>query len=78
MNVDDLNKLPLEQLRTIKNKNLSLFAFLAISDLSVFYHSMYTEKWLLLFAAFGVFIASLSLYDNYRISRQVLLQLETR
>lgn len=78
MNVDDLNKLPLEQLRTIKNKNLTLFAFLAISDLSVFYHSMYTEKWLLLFAAFGVFIASLSLYDNYRISRQVLLQLETR
>lgn len=77
MNVDHLNKLPLEELRIIKNKNLVLFSLLTISDLSVFYHSMYTEKWLLLFAAFGVFIASLSLYDNYRISKDLILQLES-
>lgn len=76
MNVDDLKKLPLEQLRIIRNKNLLLFNMLAISDLAVFYHSMHTEKWLLLFATFGIFIASFSLYDNYRISRELVLQQE--
>ena len=76
MNVDDLKKLPLEQLRIIRNKNLLLFNILAISDLAVFYHSMHTEKWLLLFATFGIFVASFSLYDNYRISRDVVLHRE--
>lgn len=76
MNVDDLKNLPLEQLRTIRNKNLLFFNTLAISDLAVFYHSMHTEKWLLLFATFGIFVASFSLYDNYRISRDMVLQRE--
>ena len=76
MNVDDLKNLPLEQLRAIRNKNLIFFNTLALSDLAVFYHSMHTEKWLLLFATFGIFVASFSLYDNYRISRDMVLQRE--
>lgn len=78
MNVDDLNKLPLEELRIIRNKNLVLFNILAIGDLAVFYHSMYTEKWLLLFVTFGIFVASLSLYDNYRFSRDMVSRLESQ
>lgn len=78
MNVDDLNKLPLEELRIIRNKNLLLFNVLAIGDLAVFYHSLYTEKWLLLFATFGIFVVSLSLYDNYRYSRDLVLRLESQ
>jgi len=77
MNVDDLTRLPLEQLRTIRNKNLLIFNALAISDLGVFYHSMYTEKWLLLFATFGIFVAGLSLYDNYRYLRDMVIRLES-
>jgi len=78
MNVDDLNKLPLEELRIIRNKNLILFNVLVVTDLAVFYHSMYTEKWVLLFATFGIFIVSLSLYDNYRYSRDMVLRLESQ
>jgi len=78
MNVDDLNKLPLEELRIIRNKNLIIFNLLVIVDLAVFYHSMYTENWLLVFATFGVFIVSLSLYDNYRYSRDLILRLESQ
>ena len=78
MNVDDLNKLPLEELRNIRNKNLVLFNVLAFGDLAVFYHSMYTEKWLLLFATLGIFIVTLSLYDNYRYSRDLVMRLESQ
>lgn len=72
MNVDDLKKLPLEQLRKIRNKNLLLFNLLAIGDLTVFYHSLHTEKWFLLFVAFGIFVACISLYDNYKIADDLL------
>lgn len=72
MNVDDLKKLPLEQLRKIRNKNLLLFNLLAIGDLTVFYHSLHTEKWFLLFASFGIFVACISLYDNYKIADDLL------
>ena len=76
MNVDDLKKLPLEQLRTIRNKNLIIFNLLALSDLAVFYHSLESEKWLLLFTAFGIFVASFSLYDNYKITDNLLAKLK--
>lgn len=74
MNVDDLTRLPLEELRIVRNKNLVLFNILTISDLAVFYHSMYTEKWLLLFATFGIFIACFSLYDNYKLTDDLLTE----
>lgn len=76
MNVDDLKKLSLEQLRRIRNKNLLLFNILALGDLAVFYHSMYVENWLLLFPTFGIFVATFALYDNYQISRDMILLLE--
>jgi hypothetical protein len=41
-------------------------------DLIVFYHSLFSENWILLFFSFGFFVASLALYDNYRLSREML------
>lgn len=71
MNLDDLTKLPFDELRRIQNKNLTLFRVLTLIDLLVFYHSLFAEKWLLLFLSFGVFVGSLSLYDNYRLARDL-------
>lgn len=72
MNAEDLSKLTFDELNHIKNKNFALFNILVIADLIVFYHSLYTEKWLLVFLTFGIFISTFALYDNYRISRDLL------
>jgi len=72
MKVEDLTKLSLEDLTRIKNKNLSFFLLLLAIELIVFYTSLYTENWISLFLSLGLFIASLSLYDNYKISKILL------
>jgi hypothetical protein len=72
MNVNDLTKLTVDDLRRIKNKNLMFFHALVAFDLVVFYISLFTENWVLLFISFGFFVAGLALYDNYRVSRDML------
>jgi hypothetical protein len=72
MNVNDLTKLTVDDLRRIKNKNFLFFNSLVALDLIVFYHSLFSENWILLFFSFGFFVASLALYDNYRLSREML------
>jgi hypothetical protein len=77
MRVEDLAKLSVNQLASIRNKNLVFFNVLTILDLGVFYHSLVHEKWFILFLTFGVFVASLALFDNYRIAQHVLEQQKT-
>jgi len=72
MKVEDLTKLSFEDLTRIKNKNLTFFLILLLIELIVFYTSLYAENWLSLFLSLGLFIASLSLYDNYKISKFLL------
>lgn len=74
MRIEDLAKLSVNQLASIRNKNLMLFNVLTILDLGVFYHSLVHENWFTLFLSFGVFVASLALFDNYRIAQQVIQQ----
>lgn len=76
MNVNDLTKLTVDDLRKIKNKNYLFFNSLVALDLIVFYHSLFSENWILLFFSFGFFVASLALYDNYRLSREMLERTE--
>lgn len=76
MNVNDLTKLTVDDLRKIKNKNYLFFNSLVALDLIVFYHSLFSENWILLFFSFGFFVASLALYDNYRLSREMLERCE--
>lgn len=75
MKVEDLTKLSFDDLNRIKNKNLSFFLVLLVLELGVFYTSLYTENWISLFLSLGLFIASLSLYDNYKISKSLLEKL---
>ena len=77
MNVDDLARLTVCELRKVKNKNFLFFNALAISDLVVFYHSLYFENWAMLFLSFGVFVAGLALYDNYKVSLRFLNEAES-
>jgi len=72
MKVEDLTKLSFEDLNRIKNKNLTFFLLLLVLELGVFYTSLFTENWISLFLSLGLFIASLSLYDNYKISKSLL------
>lgn len=72
MKVEDLTKLTFDDLTRIKNKNLLLFNVLVAIELIVFYTSLFTENWISLFMALGLFVASLSLYDNYKISKTLL------
>lgn len=72
MRLDDLTMLTIQDLCNIRNKNLVFFNVIAIIDLVVFYLSLYQEQWIMLFISFGVFIASLSLYDNYRIANDII------
>jgi len=72
MKVEDLTELSFEDLTRIKNKNLSFFLLLLAIELIVFYTSLYSENWISLFLSLGLFIASLSLYDNYKISKILL------
>lgn len=72
MRVEDLAKLSVNQLASIRNKNLVLFNVLTVLDLGVFYHSLVHENWFILFLTFGVFVSSLALFDNYRIAQQVM------
>jgi len=72
MNVDDLAKLTLGELRNVKNKNFLLFNVMVSLDLVVFYHSLYFENWILLFLSLGIFVMGISLYDNYKVSRDIL------
>lgn len=74
MKVEDLTKLTLEDLSRIKNKNLLLFVILGAIELIVFYTSLYTENWISLFLSLGLFVTSLSLYDNYRVSKLLMLE----
>ncbi len=76
MNVDDLARLTVGELRKVKNKNFLLFNALATLDLCAFYHSLYFENWAMLFLSFGVFIAGIALYDNYKISLRFLNEAE--
>ncbi len=72
MNVDDLSKLTRAELRKVRDKNLLLFNILAALNLIVFYHSLFFENWILLFFSFGFFITGLALYDNYKISKDLI------
>lgn len=72
MNVDDLSKLSLNELRKVKKKNHFHFHLLVVVDLLVFYHSLIYENWTTLFLSFGIFVAGLALYDNYRISKRMM------
>ena len=72
MNVNDLSKLNINELRKVRDKNLLLFNVLAGLDLIVFYHSLFFENWILLFFSFGFFITGLALYDNYKVSRDMV------
>ncbi len=72
MNVNDLTKLKVHELRKVRDKNLLLFNILAALNLIVFYHSFFVENWILLFISFGFFITGLALYDNYRVSRDLV------
>lgn len=70
--MDDLARLTVGELRKIKNKNFLFFNALAILNLVAFYRSLYTENWVALFFSFGIFVAGLALYDNYKVTCRCL------
>lgn len=72
MNVEDLSKLSLDEIRNIKKKNYLLFHLVCMVDLVSFYQSIMDQNWVLLFLTFGAFVAGLALYDNYRISCKII------
>lgn len=72
MSVDDLTRLTVRELRKVSRANWLAFNISSALNLVIFYHSLYTENWLLLFVSFGIFITCLSVYDNYRVSKRVL------
>lgn len=76
MKIEDLAKLTVNELEKIKRKNLMLFNVAAAFDLLLFYHSLFYENWILLFLSFGFFVAVLALYDNYKVSDQMILEAE--
>jgi len=78
MGIEDLSRLTADELRKVKNINFLLFHALSASNLVIFYHSLYSENWLLLFLTFGFFIAGLAVYDNYRASQRCLREVEGR
>jgi len=67
-----LTRLTARELRKLSNVNKFVFHVLAIFNLGVFYHSLHTENWILLFIAFGFFITALAVYDNYKVSKKHL------
>lgn len=72
MNISDLTKLSPEQLRIVSKKNHFLFVFLTPIDLGFFYYSLFSENWITMFLALGLFIASLAIYDNYKIAKSLM------
>ena len=78
MGIEDLSRLTAGELRKVKNVNYFLFHALSVGNLVIFYHSLYTENWILLFLTFGFFIAGLAVYDNYRASQRCLEEAEER
>ncbi len=72
MSVEDLTQLTIGQLRKVSNANWIAFNTLAIINLFLFYHSLFSENWILLFLSFGLFLASLAVYDNYKVSKKCL------
>jgi len=71
MNITDLTKLSPEQLRVVSKKNHTLFLLLTPLDLGFFYYSLFMENWISMFLALGLFIASLAIYDNYKVTRML-------
>lgn len=74
MGIEDLGRLSVRELRKVKNINFLLFNGLSAANLVIFYHSLFTENWVLLFLTFGFFIAGLAVYDNYKASRKLLTE----
>jgi len=72
MSIDKLAHATLDELERIKRKNLLFFNSLVVFDLCIFYFSLFTEHWVLLFLSFGMFVAGIALYDNYRISKEMI------
>lgn len=69
MNLTDLTKLSPDELRLVSRRNFLLFATLTPLDLGVFYFSLFQEYWITMFLSLGIFIASLAIYDNYKIAQ---------
>jgi hypothetical protein len=78
MGIEDLGRLTAGELRKVKNVNYLLFHALSAGNLAIFYYSLYSENWILLFLTFGFFIAGLAVYDNYCASRRCLEEAEER
>lgn len=72
MNLTDLTKLSPDELRLVSRRNLILFATVTPLDLGVFYYSLFQEHWIAMFLSLGIFIASLAIYDNYKIAQTLL------
>ena len=69
MNLTDLTKLSPDELRLVSRRNFILFATLTPLDLGIFYYSLFQEHWITMFLSLGVFIATLAIYDNYKITQ---------
>jgi hypothetical protein len=76
MNISELAKLSPAELRMVSKKNLFLFIFLTLLDLTVFYYSLFRDQWIMMFVSLGFFIACLALYDNYKFTQDLLVEAE--
>ncbi len=72
MNLSELTKLSPSELRLVSKKNFIFFAVLTLIDLSAFYYSLFMENWPTLFLSLGFFIACLAIYDNYRVTKELI------
>jgi hypothetical protein len=72
MNMNDLTRLSYDELVRVKNRNFLVFQGITLLNLLGFYHSISTENWFMLFLSFGTLIAALAVYDNYRVSKELL------
>ena len=73
-----MTRLTARELRRISNSNKIIFNVIALANMGVFYHSLHTENWMLLFVSFGFFITALAVYDNYKVSKKHLERAEKR
>jgi hypothetical protein len=71
MNMTDLSRLSSHELRAVSKRNFIIFVVLTPIDLGFFYHSLFREDWVSMFLALGLFIASLAIYDNYKIAKML-------
>ncbi len=73
MRVEDLTKLTFEELERIRTKNWNFFNAIILLVISAVTYSVYTFEWMTMFLAIGLFVAGMSLYDNYKIANRVIM-----